>query len=461
MRFIGREYELSELNREYDKNQFSMVVIYGRRRVGKTYLIKEFIKNKNGYYFAALESNNIVNLHLLSKAIYQACDNLSGLPDFTNFESAFRYLFEYSLANRIVFVIDEFPYLAMSTPYISSLLQNFIDEYRDRSQLFLILCGSSMSFMEEQVLGYKSPLYGRRTSQLKIQPFNYLDSARFVNAYSIHDQAIVYGLTGGIAEYLTFFDDRISVKENIINNFLKTSGRLYEEPSNILKQELREPKTYNDILFVIASGASQLNQIATKLNIASGGLNHYLTSLISLGILERKTPVLNRKTKRPIYIIKDSLFVFWYQFVQPNLNMINLDLGETVYEKHIENHINSYMGRIFEKISIEYFEERLKQGTAPFTPVDYGNWWDNDKRLKQKSEIDMIAYDREQHYLFMEAKWSNSKVKQGVLERLIDKSLNFGFKEAKYWITSLSGFENIIHDKNIQLIKLDDMYRTY
>ena len=316
MRFIGREYELKELNEEYNKGNFALSVIYGRRRVGKTYLIKEFLKDKKGYYFVALESNALINLSLLSMAVYKACGNLKGLPDFLDFESAFRYLFEYAKENRIVFVIDEYPYLAQTTEYISSLLQKLIDEYRDNSKLFLILCGSSMSFMENQVLAYKSPLYGRRTSQLKINPFNYLDAAKFVENYSYKEKAIVYGLTGGIAEYLTFFDDNVELKTNIINNFLKTSGRLFEEPTNLLKQELRQPKTYNDILFAIAGGASKLNEIATKLNMQTGGLTHYINSLVELGIVAKKTPVLDRKNKRPIYVIKDTMFRFWYYFVQ-------------------------------------------------------------------------------------------------------------------------------------------------
>lgn len=459
MKFIGRSYELKELNKEFSNNKFAMSVIYGRRRVGKTYLIQEFIEDKNGYYFVALESNNIVNLSLLSKTIYQACGNLAGLPDFTNFEDAFRFLFEYSLTNRIVFAIDEYPYLAETAPYISSMIQKFIDEYKDKSKLFLILCGSSMSFMEEQVLGYKSPLYGRRTSQFKIKPFNYLESAQFVESYSEREKAIVYGLTAGVAEYLTFFDSSISLKENIINNFLKTSGRLYEEPSNLLKQELREPKTYNDILFAISSGASRLNEIATKLNVPSGGLSHYINSLIELGIIEKKTPVLNRKTKRPVYSIKDSMFVFWYKFVQTNLNMINLNMGEQVYDMYVDKYLNDYMGGVFEKITEEYFEERLKNLSSPLIPLDYGNWWGSDTRYKKESEIDMLAYSAEKEYLFVEAKWNSSKVKQSVLDELIDKSFNFHFNEAYYWITSLSGFEKISSDKNVELIDLSDMYK--
>lgn len=458
MKFIGRKYELKELNLEYENGKFALSVIYGRRRVGKTYLIQEFIKDKEGYYFVATESNELINLSLISKAIYKTCGNLEGLPDFSNFESALRYLFQYSIDKRIIFVIDEFPYLAESAPYISSLIQNLIDEYREKSKLFLILCGSSMSFMEEQVLGYKSPLYGRRTSQFKINAFNYLESGEFVNSYSDKEKSIVFGLTNGVAEYLTFFDENLSLKENIINIFLKPNGRLYEEPLNLLKQELRQPKFYNDILFSISAGASKLNEISTKLNVVSGGLAHYLNSLIELGIIEKKTPVLNRKTKRPIYVIKDTMFLFWYKFVQTNLNMINIGLGEILYES-IEKNLNDYMGDVFEKISIEYFEERLKKSKFSFIPTDYGNWWGTDKELKKESEIDMLAYNNENEFLFVEAKWNNSKVKQDILDNLISKSYNFRYKKAYYWITSLSGFEKFKIEDNVELIDIGSMYK--
>lgn len=458
MKFIGRKYELKELNLEYENGKFALSVIYGRRRVGKTYLIQEFIKEKEGYYFVATESNELINLSLISKAIYKACGNLEGLPDFSNFESALRYLFQYSIDKRIIFVIDEFPYLAESAPYISSLIQNMIDEYREKSKLFLILCGSSMSFMEEQVLGYKSPLYGRRTSQFKINAFNYLESGEFVNSYSDKEKSIVFGLTNGVAEYLTFFDENLSLKENIINIFLKPNGRLYEEPLNLLKQELRQPKFYNDILFSISAGASKLNEISTKLNVVSGGLAHYLNSLIELGIIEKKTPVLNRKTKRPIYVIKDTMFLFWYKFVQTNLNMINIGLGEVLYES-IEKNLNDYMGDVFEKISIEYFEERLKKSKFSFIPTDYGNWWGTDKELKKESEIDMLAYNNENEFLFVEAKWNNSKVKQDILDNLISKSYNFRYKKAYYWITSLSGFEKFKIEDNVELVDIGKMYK--
>ena len=458
MRFIGREYELKELNEEYNKGNFALSVIYGRRRVGKTYLIKEFLKDKKGFYFVALESNALINLSLLSMAVYEACGNLKGLPDFLDFESAFRFLFEYAKENRIVFVIDEYPYLAQTTEYVSSLLQKLIDEYRGNSKLFLILCGSSMSFMENQVLAYKSPLYGRRTSQLKINPFNYLDTAKFVENYSYKEKAIVYGLTGGIAEYLTFFDDNVELKTNVINNFLKTGGRLFEEPTNLLKQELRQPKTYNDILFAIAGGASKLNEIATKLNMQTGGLTHYINSLVELGIVAKKTPVLDRKNKRPIYVIKDTMFRFWYYFVQKNMNLINMELGEMVYNKQVEARLNDYMGSVFEKITIEYFEQRLRKGKLDFIPADYGNWWGNDKIRKKESEIDLLAYNENNNYLFAEVKWKNQKADETVLKELIEKSMNFKCLGRYYWLVSLSGFEKFIKPDNAELMDINDIY---
>lgn len=257
---------------------------------------------------------------------------------------------------------------------------------------------------------------------------------------------------------MTFFDENLSLKENIINIFLKPNGRLYEEPLNLLKQELRQPKFYNDILFSISAGASKLNEISTKLNVVSGGLAHYLNSLIELGIIEKKTPVLNRKTKRPIYVIKDTMFLFWYKFVQTNLNMINIGLGEVLYES-IEKNLNDYMGDVFEKISIEYFEERLKKSKFLFIPTDYGNWWGTDKELKKESEIDMLAYNNENEFLFVEAKWNNSKVKQDILDNLISKSYNFRYKKAYYWITSLSGFEKFKIEDNVELIDIGSMYK--
>lgn len=459
MDFIGRQAELEVLEKEFNKGKFAFSVIYGRRRVGKTFLIQEFIKDKKGYYFVAVESNELINLKLLSESIYLACGGLVGLPAFNDIESALRYLFEYSMTHRLAFVIDEFPYLAESIPSVSSVIQNLIDEYKSSSQLFFILCGSSMSFMEEQVLGYKSPLYGRRTSQLKIRPFNYLEAGQFVKSYTPKEKAIVFGLTNGIADYLTFFDDQMSLEENIINLYFTPSGRLFEEATNLLKQELRQLKTYNDILFAIATGSSKLNEIATKLQVASGSLSHYLKALIDLEIIEKNTPVMDRKSKRPVYRIQDTMFLFWYRFVQINLNLINLGLGERVLENNFSDVMQHYMGRVFEKITFQYYERRILENKVPFLPTDYGNWWGNDPILKKQSEIDLLAVNSSDQMLFVEAKWRKQPVTKEVLEELIQKSKVFPASQTFYWLTSLSGFEKINSNFPVELIDLEKMYQ--
>ena len=235
--FIGRENELSELERLYATDQFQMPVIYGRRRVGKSTLIRQFVRDKRAVVFTAAESTIEKNLQLFSQSIYAALlPQMKTLPAFGSFEAAFDFLAEQSGAERLVVVIDEYPYLAMADRSISSRLQNYIDNQFGMGKMFLILCGSSMSFMENQVLGYQSPLYGRRTAQFKIMPFDYRTSALFVPSYNLEDKALVYAVTGGVPKYLELFDAGLSVHDNITRLFFNDSGYLYEEPSNLMKQ---------------------------------------------------------------------------------------------------------------------------------------------------------------------------------------------------------------------------------
>ena len=245
--FIGRSRELNKLNALYNSNQFEFAVFYGRRRVGKTMLINEFIERKKAVYYMAVEGTKKENLTGLSKAFLQ--DSLAPLSQFGDYEDLLAYIDQLALTGeRYIIAIDEFPYLAASYPVISSLLQKHIDHCWKNSNLFLILCGSSMSFMEEQVLGYKSPLYGRRTAQFKIHPFTFFEARQMLAAFTSEEQAVLYGVTGGIPEYLSRINPRISLDKNLIELFFDESGRLFEEPVNLLKQELREPATYHSII---------------------------------------------------------------------------------------------------------------------------------------------------------------------------------------------------------------------
>ena len=286
------------------------------------------------------------NLEILSSQILASLAPDAPKNPFLSFREAFEYIFEYAKNKRITLVIDEYPYLANSDKSVSSLLQAAIDKHQFDSKLFLILCGSSMSFMETQVLGYESPLYGRRTAQYKLLPFDYLESSEMLSGYSKEEKIILYSISGGIPEYLSRIDKNLSVQENVRDLFFSPSGRLFEEPANLLKQELKMPETYNAIITAIAYGSSKLNEIAMKADIETSQCSKMLSTLIKLGLVRKEYPVTEEKSKRSIYILDDWMFVFWYRFVRPELSRIEAGLGEIVCNDIFSQQINSHVGRV-------------------------------------------------------------------------------------------------------------------
>lgn len=438
--FVGRKSELEKLEKMYKSNHFEFPVFYGRRRVGKTTLIKEFCKNKKAIYFMATQTNEKTNLENLSKAIFSLImPNSTSFPIFRNFDELFQYIYDISKEERIILVIDEYPYLADSFKAISSIIQANIDMKLKDSKLFLILCGSSMSFMENQVLGYKSPLYGRRTAQFKVKPFNFFEAAQYLNEFSNEEKAIIYGITGGIPEYLSHFDNNLSLENNIIELFLTESGKMFEEPINLLKQELREPQLYNVIITAIAKGASRLNQISTASGIESAVCSKYLSTLISLGIVKKELPITETISKKSIYVLEDQMFRFWYRFVFSNISGIVSEQGKLIYKMDILPQLNAYMGYVFEQISIQYLWKLLKENKAPFFYNKIGRWWGNNPTKKRQEEIDILA-EREENALFGECKWKNDLVDIDVLNDLIEQSKIFNYKTNWIYLFSKSGF---------------------
>ena len=462
--FIGRKEELKTLNKMYNSNKFEMAIIYGRRRVGKTTLIREFCKDKKSIYFISRESNDSINLENFSRDVFSITSPEStGNTIFSNWERAFEYIYNVSKNERIILVIDEYPYLAESNRTISSMLQAHIDVNFRKSKLFFILCGSSMSFMEYQVLGYKSPLYGRRTAQFKIKPFNYYESSKMMQMFTIEEQAILFGVTGGIPEYLSRINTNLSMKDNIIDLFLTESGILYEEPSNLLKQELREPSTYNGIIEAIASGASRLNEISTKNGIESNKCSKYIKSLLSLGIIKKEKPANDLSSKKTIYLLEDQMFRFWYKFIPKNMSSIASGLGNIVYQKYVEPEIPQYMGLTFEIICREYLIIQNIKLNLPFTFGSIGRWWGNNPEEKKQEEIDIIAFD-DKNIIFGECKWRNEKTGIKICNELIKKStLIKNYENKYYYIFSKSGFTNELIEKskdmNIVLVSLENIYR--
>ncbi|MCR0410196.1 ATP-binding protein [[Clostridium] innocuum] len=461
--FIGRKQELNKLNDMYNSNTFEFAVIYGRRRVGKSTLINEFCKGKKSIYYMAVESDLNSNIRGLSNAVMKYYLPELSASFFSSIDSILDFI-DTKVNEKIILAIDEYPYMAETYPAFSSLLQKHIDEKWKHSKLMLILCGSSMSFMENQVLGYRSPLYGRRTAQFKIQPFRYVEIKQFHWPYTNEELAQIYGITGGIGEYLHAIDPKKSVEENIISLFMTPSGRMFEEPLNLLKQELRDPKMYHAILDAIASGCSSLNEIAQRAGEDTSACSYHLKSLMSLGIVNKKIPIGVKETSRKtVYTIADTSFIFWYRFVYPSVSMIMQYNGDLIYQKFVKNNINDFMGTVFERMCQEYMQDRRTLKEAPFLYQNIGRWWGSNPSKKREEEIDLCAMNQDA-LLIGECKWTTKQVTIKVLHDLQERGKLFQQKHKFYYLFSKNGFHEDVMNyatahEEVRLVALDDFYK--
>ncbi len=461
--FYCREEELQTMNRRYQKGRFECIVIYGRRRVGKTALINEFCKDKPTVFFSALNASSQENLEALSKAIYMYKNSDStSAPVYRSYEDALDEITAMLKEQRLVFVIDEYPYLAKAEKSFSSRLQHIIDHQWQNGQLYLILCGSSMSFMEYQVLGYESPLYGRRTAQFKIQALTYQEMTKFHPELSTQDQALLYGVTGGIPHYINKLDVEGDLDEALLENLFNTSSYLFEEPENLLKQELREPAIYNSVITAIAGGASRLNEISTKIGLESGICTKYLKVLLELGILKKETPITEKPGKKTIYMIEDNFFRFWYRFVPGNMAVISTGRMGQVYEQAVKKYYPDYMGLVFEKMCQEYLMRYAQN--LPILLANVGQWWGTDSKSRKEIQIDIVGVPIEgNEYVIGSCKYRNEKIGMDELE-LIRNYASVFRKDGifHYYIFSKGGFTPALLEAEVRgevtLLTLDDLY---
>ena len=459
--FIGREKELNALEKLYQSGKFEFVVIYGRRRVGKTALINHFIDDKKSIYFMGVESNAKQNLENLSKSILEFSSGIQTETYFPSYQAALEYVFQLAERERVVLAIDEYPYVARASKSLASTFQLLIDKYKDTSKLMLILCGSSMSYMEDHVLAYKAPLYGRRTAQMKIMPFDFEETCAYFTNLSDEDKALIYGIVGGTPQYLLQMSDTLSVEENIKNTYLNPMSFLYEEPVNLLKQEVREPAIYNAIITAIATGHSRMSEISTKVGEDTNVVSGYIKNLISLGIIKKETPYGEKASKKSIYSIEDNMFYFWYRFVLDNNSVIVRGAADLVY-KRIEAQLSDYMGRVFEEICTQYLWKQLLLGKMPIEFVSLGRWWGNDPRQKCQTEIDIMGEQDSNSAIFAECKWRNENVDLDVLETLIGRSRLFHYTNVHYYLFSKTGFTKGCMEKaeemgNVTLVGYEDI----
>lgn len=459
--FIGREHELTALDTLYASNKFEFVVIYGRRRVGKTALITQFIAHKKAIYFMGVESNAKQNLENFSKSIFEYASGMGLDSTFSSFQTALEYVFRLSEKERLILAIDEYPYVARSSKSLASTLQLLIDKYKDTSKLMLILCGSSMSYMEDHVLAYKAPLYGRRTAQMRLTPFDFEETCRCFTRFSAEDKALIYGIVGGTPQYLLQINDKFSVEENIKNTYLNPLSTLYEEPTNLLKQEVREPAIYTAIITAIAAGSSRMSEISSKVGENTNVCSAYIKNLIHLGIVQKETPYGEKASRKSIYSIEDNMFRFWHRFVLGNTSAIARGAADLVYNR-IQPQLPDYMGKVFEEICRQYLWKQLLNGKCPVEFTSLGRWWGSDPMEKRQTEIDIMGEQDKSTALFGECKWTNEKVDLSVLETLVKRSGLFSYRKVHFYVFAKSGFTKGCADKaaelgNVSLVSYKDM----
>jgi AAA+ ATPase superfamily predicted ATPase len=415
MRFIDRREELAFLEEKWLEPKPQLIILWGKRRVGKTELVKQFIEDKPHIYFLAESTNDREQLLRFSQALGQFFrEPLLRTRGFSGWEESFGYVKEKK--QRFILVVDEFPYLIFSNPGIISLFQKAWDEYWSKSQIFLILLGSSMAMMESDVLGYRSPLYGRRTGQWRVDPLPFSGARQFRKDKSFLDQISHFAVAGGIPAYWLQFDLQKSFQENLKSSVLRKGAVLYEVVEFILLEELREPRYYFALLQALAQGKRKLSEIVNATGITQPVANKYLGVLGELKIVERELPVTEEKapkSKKGLYRIQDEFFQFWFKFIFPRRGELEMGKVDEVM-KTIAEDFPQHLSGIYEKVALETVWQN-RDAFFPFSKA--GRWWD------RNNEIDLVAISKQHDsILFGEVKWSEKPIGVDIYEALKEKS---------------------------------------
>ena len=441
-KFINRHEELSFLENEYKREGSSLVVLYGRRRVGKTSLTAEFIKDKAGVYYLATEENETQNRITFKNIIAEHTGNeLLMSANVDNWDVIFKTWLGNSDEKKLM-VIDEFQYLGKANNAFPSIVQRIWDTMLKDKNVMVILCGSHISMMESQTLMYSSPLYGRRTGQIRLKqiPFRYYNE--FLPGKTERELIEYYAVTGGVPKYIELFYSCDNIYDAIENNVLSKSGFLYDEPNFLLQREVNEVGSYFSVIKTIAAGNRKLSKIAATLELKQTGLTKYLKTLINLEIVEREVPITEEnpeKSKKGLYKIKDNFMAFWFQFVFPNLSYIESGHRDSAMKKIRSNLVDNHISYVYEDICLEKMWSLNADDTWDFSFDKAGRWWNNN------TEIDIVAIDSNGNdIIFGECKYWDKVVGVSVLGELEEKAKQVDWKKTKrrnhYILFSISGF---------------------
>jgi AAA+ ATPase superfamily predicted ATPase len=362
--FLGREHELAVLQELATSGRPELFVLYGRRRVGKTELLQQLCRGRRAVYFLAAQVRDKDNLRAFRQAVRDGLDDaLVETVEFADWGAALGYCAERSKEERLVVVLDEFPYLCEADKGLPSVVQRFWDQRGKHADLMLVLCGSQVSFMEREVLAERSPLFGRRTGQRRLTPLAPPDTLGFFPEWPLRERLVAYGILGGMPAYLRRFDPARSLAENVSREILRPEGFLFDEVQFLLRTELSSPATYNSLLAAIARGADRVGDIALMVGVDSTTANRYLSTLRELGLVERVVPLTDPdplRSRRGTYRISDRFIAFHFRHVQPNVSLIEAGRGGRVLEEFVLPDFE----RLYEEARTELLLDHLRRHGA-------------------------------------------------------------------------------------------------
>lgn len=417
--FVGRSKEIGLLESAHRSRGSAFIPIYGRRRVGKSELIRRFLRDKTGVYFLGKRAQPAMQIReLLGEAAAALGDPLLASARATGWKDALEAVVSRWPANRrVVIAMDEFQWTAEASPELPSVLQDLWDrQWRQRQDVFLILCGSYVGFMEREVLGRKSPLFGRRTAQIFLRPFGFREAAEFHRSLSVVDRARVYFVCGGIPLYLHFFSASRSVEANIAAAILDELGPLHYEPDFLLREELREVDNYYGVLWAAASGAVTARDIAREANVGDRSLQYYLSQLIELGYLERRYPLTGKPPgiRQVRYDLADPLLRFWFRFVYPNQSFIQHMGARRALSDRVRPMLGSYFGGCFERLCREALPT-IYEREGVSVAFEVGEYWDD------SAQIDVVGLRSDNWTDLGECKWGRVGSAAAVVRELESK----------------------------------------
>ena len=456
--FLGRNEELNELNYRYNTNKFEFGIVYGARRIGKTSLIKEFLKDKKHIYFQAKQVNDYDNLVSFSKQIIQSF-NLPPSFIFDNYENALDYIIQQIQDKKFILVIDEYPYLNNDKNGFSSYLQEFIDHKALDSKLKIILSGSNVSFMKNELVSRGSPLFQRNTFKMSIQKLPFNESILFLDGID-NEQKIKYlSVFGGFPYYLSMIDKTKSFDENIYNFLFSKYGTLQDAPDNIMSATTRSQHVYNSILLAIANRKTSIKDIATSIHEEDSKVAKYLITLMNSEIVEKKTSF-NGNQKTNYYAISDPLIKFWYLFIFNNKERISLGLGKALFNEYSEK-IKEFIAHSFEDVAISYMTMLNVQGKLNYPYDIIENYKVDNSKLGRSIEIDGLSSYKD-NLLVIECKYRKEKFTKAMYKHLQESISIFPkYIKKEYYLFSKAGFSDDLadlEDNSLHLIHIDDMF---